>query len=277
MELNWLQAIFYGFIAGFTEIVPVSSRAHEAILSCLFGVERQYLLRLFLDAGALAGILVVCSGQLGRLRREQRLARLPARRRKRPPESRVLMEGKLIRMAAVPAILILLLRLKTTVWCSNLLVMAGLLVINGLILYLPERFPLGNKDARSLSPMDGVLIGVGGGLSALPGISRVGAMLSAAGLRGSSRSFALELALLLSLPALAALFVLDLILLVAAGAVGITAVGFFLCLLSGLAATGGVIFAVAVMRFLAVKIGFAGFAYYSWGAALFTFILYLIT
>ena len=33
---------------------------------------------------------------------------------------------------------------------------------------------------------------------------------------------------------------------------------------------------VILVRFLAVKTGFSGFAYYCWGAALFTFLIFLI-
>jgi undecaprenyl pyrophosphate phosphatase UppP len=32
---------------------------------------------------------------------------------------------------------------------------------------------------------------------------------------------------------------------------------------------------IMFLRFLSVKVGFSGFAYYSWGAAMFTLILYL--
>ena len=46
-------------------------------------------------------------------------------------------------------------------------------------------------------------------------------------------------------------------------------------ILAGIAAFLGAYLSVILMRFLAVKIGFSGFSYYCWGAALFVFVLYL--
>jgi hypothetical protein len=45
--------------------------------------------------------------------------------------------------------------------------------------------------------------------------------------------------------------------------------------LASLTAFVGSYLGITFIRFLAVKVGFSGFAYYSWGAALFAFILYL--
>ena len=50
----------------------------------------------------------------------------------------------------------------------------------------------------------------------------------------------------------------------------------FKCILSVLGAGCGSYFGIMLMRFLAVKVGFTGFAYYSWGAALFSFVMYLV-
>jgi hypothetical protein len=38
----------------------------------------------------------------------------------------------------------------------------------------------------------------------------------------------------------------------------------------------GAYFALIFLRFMSVKLGFSGFSYYCWGAALFAFILYMI-
>jgi hypothetical protein len=47
-------------------------------------------------------------------------------------------------------------------------------------------------------------------------------------------------------------------------------------ILAAAAAFGGGYFGVVILRYLTVQIGYIGFAYYSWGAAMFSFILYLI-
>ena len=41
MDLSWLQSILFGLVSGFTEILPVSARAHEMLLLWFFGADQQ--------------------------------------------------------------------------------------------------------------------------------------------------------------------------------------------------------------------------------------------
>ena len=85
------------------------------------------------------------------------------------------------------------------------------------------------------------------------------------------------LALLLSIPALVLLLIFDVIGAFTAGLAGITFLVILQCILAAAAAWFGASAAIMLLRFLSVKTGFSGFAYYSWGVALFTFILFLTT
>ena len=79
----------------------------------------------------------------------------------------------------------------------------------------------------------------------------------------------------MSFPAIGLLIILDIIG-IFTGALPITFIGilgYFLA--AGFAYLGGYL-SISLMKFLAVKVGFSTFCYYSWGMALFTFILYLI-
>jgi undecaprenyl pyrophosphate phosphatase UppP len=82
---------------------------------------------------------------------------------------------------------------------------------------------------------------------------------------------------LISIPVLVVFMITDLIGLVTVGSGLFTFVIFIQYVLSGIAAFVGSYVAIHFMRFLVVSSGFAGFAYYSWGAALFSMILYLTT
>ena len=55
---------------------------------------------------------------------------------------------------------------------TKLQITAIFLVLNAVILFLPTLLPTGNKDARSMSPLDAMLIGLSGVLGAVPGFSR---------------------------------------------------------------------------------------------------------
>lgn len=277
MDMSWFQSLIYGLLSGFTEFVPISSQAHESIMRWLFGADKQPLLQLFVNIGTLAALFVSCGGQIGRIRREKRLSKVPRNRRKRRPDVRQLLDVKLLKIAAVPILIALIFWPKTSVLSENLSIVSVFLFLNGLLLYLPERLPGGNKDSRALSPLDGFLIGLCGGLSLLPGVSRIGTTTSAAAVRGADRQYALSLSLLLSIPALLLLLIFDIYAVAVAGLSGITFFMILQCLLSALTAYLGAYTAIMLMRFLAVRAGFTGFAYYSWGAALFSFILFLMT
>ena len=125
-----------------------------------------------------------------------------------------------------------------------------------------------------MSALDALAIGFMGAIGGIPGCSRLAFMTAAGSLRGGERKYVLDLCLLLSIPAL-------LIGSILAGVDFFSVSGMdfpvlIRCIAAGFAAFAGSCSAIVIMRFMAFKTGFAGFAYYNWGLALFTFIIYLI-
>ncbi len=276
MDLNWLQSILYGLFSGLADIVPVSAPAHRAILLKLFGEGTESpLLRLMVHLAALAGLYYSCHTQILRLLRAQRLAAVPKRRRRRPLDTGSLTDIRVLKSTLLPIILGFVFYLKTSSLSSNLLVVGLILVVNGLILYIPQYLPGSNKKGPTMSRADGMLMGLGGGLSVLPGISCVGTATSIGLVRGVDRQYALNTALLMNMPVTLGLIIFDFVGIFSTG-VGAVSFGLFLCyILAGAAAFLGTWLGVKAMRALAVNTGFAGFAYYSWGAALLAMIFYI--
>ena len=126
-----------------------------------------------------------------------------------------------------------------------------------------------------MSALDSLLIGFGSIVASLPGVSNVGVMLSMASICGTERRFALNLAYLAHLVVLIGVIFVDLIA-VFNGNVVFSIPVFVCCAAAALTAAVGTYFGVRVMRLLADHNGISDFAYYSFGAALFTFILYLM-
>ena len=150
-----------------------------------------------------------------------------------------------------------------------------MLLINGIILYLPERMMQGNKNASGMSPFDSYLLGLCGGLSILSGFSGVGLILSAAISRGADRQKAWNWAILLMFPALAAEGVLDIVDLISGSGAAAGFGHFFHYLLAGVFAFAAARGGIALMKKLIKSRNLSIFAYYCWGAALFSFLLYL--
>lgn len=276
MDLNWFQSILYGLISGLADILPVSAQAHRAILLKVFGAAGEPgLLRLLIHLSTLAALYISSQSQIIRIIRAKKLAKVPKRRRKRPLDARSLMDFELLKTTLIPIILGFLFYNTTSAWSSSLLMVAFFLFINGLVQYLPQFIPGSNKDSRGMSRVEGLLMGLGGGLSVLPGISCVGTATAIGEVTGVDRTYALNTALLMNMPVTVGLILFDLVSIVNGG-LGPMTFGTFLCyILSAGAAFGGVFGGIKLMRALAPNVGFSGFGYYSWGAALFALILYL--
>lgn len=276
MELNWLESLVFGLVSGLAEFLPVSAQAHRAILLKLFGSgQEDPLLRLLIHLGAFLAVIVASKPQIAQIRRERRLARIPKRRRKRQPDSKILLDLQIVRTVFVPSLLGLVIYAATGSWSGSLLSIAAFLLLNGLVLFLPAHLPAGNKDSRSMSGLDSLLIGLSAALGMIPGISRMGMTTSTAQIRGADKQQALTWSLLLSIPVLLCLMGLDIYGIASIGTEAFGGAVLFRFILSAAAAYCGGYIAIQFMRFLAVKAGFSGFAYYSWGAALFAFILYM--
>ena len=276
MDLNWLESILFGLVSGLTDILPVSAQAHKAIILKLLGVTDEPLILRFMIHLAVFAALYYCSqNQIMRISRQLRLARIPKKRRKRPLDTRTLMDFKLLRMMVVPVILGLLLYRKTSAWNLSLNWIALFALVNAVVLYFPVLMPSGNKDSRSFSPLEGLLIGFGGAASVVPGMSSIGATSSILLLRGGDRTFSLNMSLLLHLAVTAGMIVLDVIAMWTYGISSITFGAIVCCILAAGAAFSGVFLGIKAMRMLAVNIGFSVFAFYSLGVALFSFILFL--
>ena len=277
MDLNWLESILYGFFSGMMDILPVSAEAHKVLLLKFFGKQGNLdLLDLLVHLSILGALYVSCQSHIVRIRRARALARIPKKKRKRPLDTRTLMDWSMLKTMTVPVILGLFLYRYTAPVYGNLLLMALFLFLNGLILYVPQFLPTSNRDSRTLSRIEGLLMGLGGAVSIIPGISAIGAATSVGSVCGVERNYSLTMALMLNMVLMAGMVVYDVLGIMANG-LGLLSLAIILrYLLTAVVSFGGTILGVKIMRFLAENQGFSLFGVYCWGLALFTFILNLM-
>lgn len=267
-----LQSLLYGFISGLTEFLPVSAETHRMFFTQMTGMYPEPpLLRLCARLFSVLGLYLACHSTIVRMRREHKLSLIPTRRRRRKPDAAILLQRRMVISTAIPLVLGLLFTTRIAKFSDLLWLQGALLILNGLILYLPQFMLRGNKDARAMSGFDSLLIGLSGALSVLPGFSRMATMVSFARMRGADKGFAVELVLLLCIPALLCLCLIDFFLLISVQ----SSPDFLQCLSASAMAFAGSYLGVHVIRYFGRKPGFTAFAYYSWGAALLAFVLYL--
>lgn len=277
MDFGWLESLLFGITTGLTEILPVSVQAHDRILLKFMGrADSPALMRLLVHLSVFAAIFISCQPHILKMVRAKKMSRIPKRKRKRPLDTLSLMDLSLLVTMLLPVVLMLLIWKQAEKLAANTIIMATFLFVNGLILYIPQFLPSSNKDCRSLSRVEGLLMGLGGAMFAVPGLSGMGAALSIASVTGVERKYGLKMILLLQLGVLAGKSVYDLLDLISAGVGKMGVASVLSGLLAAAAAFLAAFLAVKWLRHLAEEKGFSSFAYYSWGMALFTFILTLM-
>ena len=274
MDLTWLQSLVLGAVSGFTEILPVSAQAHRLLLRKLFGTQAVSEITLLLvHVGILAAVYLCCQNQILRIARAVKLSKIPKKKRKRPLDALSLLDFSLFKSMALPLVIALIFMNKIMKLENNLVLVSVFLIANGIILYVPQFFATGNKDARMLSRIEGLLIGLGCATSALPGISGIGAAFSVASICGVDHTYALNMSLLLEIVLLTGLIVMDIMTIVTTGLIGLSFWSILISILAAAAAYGTTILAIRCLRKIASEYGLVPFSYYCWVAALFSLML----
>lgn len=277
MALNWLQSILYGLLSGLTDILPVSAQAHRILLLKFFGIQDNMNAMDFLvHLAVFAALYFSSQTQLVRMSRARALARIPKRKRKRPLDIRSLMDFRMLKTMLIPVIIGLFLYQYALPLENNLMLVSVFLFLNGVVLYVPQFLPSSNRDSRTLSRVEGLLMGLGGAASMLPGISAIGVSTSIGSVCGVERSYSLNMALLMDMFITLGFLVYDVMGIAGSGLGTLSFMIFVRYLLTALAAFGGCFLAIRVMRYLAAHHSFTLFALYCFGLALFTFVLNLM-
>lgn len=272
-----LLYLLYGLVDGFSRFVPISASAHQRLFSLLLKFDsNDPLLCFFAHAGALGAVLLLSWKRVSHLYQEMRLVSLPPRRRNRPPDVDAVLDARLVMTAAIPALLGGLLSRLAGRLELGLVAMMLLLTVSGLAVYLPDYLPGGNRQARGMTPAEAAMLGLCAGISVIPGLSAMGLLLGLGLMRKCDRQYLLDIGLLVLGLMLGGMLVADLGAFALSGFAGLSAAHLLGCLLGAAAAFGGGMGAILTMRFLAVKTGFAAFAFYNWGLGMFLFILYLM-
>ena len=209
--MQFLIHLLYGFVSGFTELTPVSGIAHQQLTRYLLGMNtRESILDFLVHIAVIFSIVIGSYGTLSRLSRERKRSRKNGGG-KHFRDMKSVYELRLVKTASVIMILGYLVLYYFGFQSFNLVTLTITFLLTGVIGVIVDYMRHGNKDARHVSSMDSVCIGIVSALSAIPGVSRIGMTLSYTTARGADRVNAYNWALLLSIPALVLMAALDII------------------------------------------------------------------
>lgn len=276
LELSFLQNLILGFLSGIAEVLPVSAQAHRLVLLRMLGAEGDSaILRFMIHIGTIGALYFYNKAGISHMMRARRLARVPKSRRKRPLDTEALMDFSLLRTATIPVILVFCFYNRIAGISVKLVWIALLLLINGIILYVPQYLPGSNKRSGALSRIDSLCFGFGSALGILPGISSIGGAVSIGSVRGMDLNKALSFAMLLNIPVNIGFALFDLVALVNGGAGSLAFSTLIFSLFAGVSAFVGILLGIYLLRKILSLVGYCVFGFYSWGAALLTFLFYL--
>ena len=276
--MSYLSSIFLGFIQGVAEFLPISSSGHLAIFQNIFGLISGEADDLFFDVllhlGTLAAVFVAYWGDIKALVLEfltmLHLRKLPEGKKPDRLSRRMI---AFIIIATLPLVLVLPIKDKVEGLYNNTFFIGFALLVTGTLLFASDRMNHGNKDLKSASILDILLVGVGQAIAVVPGLSRSGTTISAGLARGFDREFAVRFSFLLSIPAVLGANLLSLIDAIQAGIDWSLLPVYLVGVVS--AAVFGYL-AIRLLKYISQKGSFGGFSYYCWGAGLVTLVLSLI-
>ena len=276
--MTYLTAVVLGLIQGVAEFLPISSSGHLAILQNFLKLgetEEHLFFDVLLHLGTLVAVIAAYWRDVRSVVREGlfmlHLKELP---RGQKPDRLTRRMILFLIFATLPLVFVVFFKDAVESLYANTFFIGFALVATGFLLFAADRWGHGNKNARSATIFDALVVGVSQMIAVVPGLSRSGTTISAGMLRGFDRSFAVQFSFLLSIPAVLGANLLSLIDAVQAGInwsyVPMYLVGVAVAFVSGY-------LAIYFLRVIVQRGKFGGFAYYCWGVGLLTLILSLVS
>lgn len=200
--MSVLQALILGLIQGLTEFLPVSSSGHLELGKAMFGLELSGADSLTFDvivhAGTALSTIVVFRKDIANIIKGML----------KPEWNDEWKFAVNVLISLVPAGFIGLLFQDQIeiLFQDQVLLVGGMLVITGLLLFLADR---AKRTERSVKPVDAIIVGIAQAVAILPGISRSGATISTSVLLGVDREKAARFSFLMVLPLIIGKSLLD--------------------------------------------------------------------
>lgn len=188
-----LEAIILGIIQGLTEFIPVSSSGHLVIAQHFIKGFTQpgVLFDVTLHLGTLIAVILYFRDRIIIILKDIKLL------------------GFIV-LGTIPAGLIGFLFKKTFEDMFSDVKLVGLmLIITGIIIFIADKVKKSEKDIKSLTWLDSIIIGFAQAIAIIPGISRSGSTISGGIFLGFDRKTAMEFSFLLSIPAILGAAVLE--------------------------------------------------------------------
>ena len=274
-----LQSLFLGLVQGIAEFLPISSSGHLSVFQNLFGLnaagEDQLLFDVLLHLGTLVAVVVVYWNEIVTIVKEcvelvRGIGHPVPGEKKRLKGVRLLL---MIIFATLPLILVLPIHDSVEkLYYSTAFIGIAFLATGGM-LYCADRMPRGSRTERNMRVTDALLIGLCQALATMPGLSRSGTTITAGLATGLRRDFAVKYSFLLSLPAVLGANILAFAKAIKNGVdwscLPAYLVGTAVAILAGIAS-------ISLLKRIADKGKFGGFAYYCWVVGVLSIILTVI-
>ena len=276
--MSLLNAMILGLIQGIAEFLPISSSGHLSILNNLFSMTTTEDGHLFFDVllhlGTLFSVCVVYWQDIVDMFYEVlgflHVGPLANEHRQHYPAARLFL---MIVLGTLPLFLILPINDMMEGLYYKSVFVGIMLVLTGCILYIADKMQQGKKTEKNMGMLDAIIIGLCQAVATIPGLSRSGTTITAGLATGLRRDFAVKYSFLLSLPAVLGANILAFAKAIKNGidwsCLPAYLVGTVVAILSGIAS-------ISLLKRIASKGKFGGFAYYCWVVGVLSIILTVI-
>jgi len=184
---NFFQIVIISIVQGITEFLPVSSSAHLNLISNFFNLQEESLMfNVSAHTGSLLAVLLFFKKEITDFRKNKKLF------------------FKII-SASVPLFLFgyLMINYNLVSDLRTYKIIGWTTIIFGILLYLADKFDLGQKIENNFTIKNAFIIGFFQVLALIPGVSRSGIIMTGARFLKFNRKDSAKISFLMSIPALA--------------------------------------------------------------------------